>query len=104
LVAHGRDLRDALIAGLDLRDLGIDWTIVDVAGAVFAGCELRPEAAARVRAAGAAVLAPMPELGFHPYRVTLYTNDELMSGYVPGRPETTLDARIGAACVASAGP
>ena len=45
-----------------------------------------------------------PGAGISPYRASLYTNDEMMAGYEPGAPETTLDARIGAATLQPASP
>ena len=36
LVARGADLRDALIANVDLGEVTLDWEEVDVTGAVFA--------------------------------------------------------------------
>jgi predicted Rossmann-fold nucleotide-binding protein len=98
------DLRDSFIVGVDLREAAIDWRQADVADAVFGGCEIEPAVIDDLRAGGAAVLSPLHQLGFDPYRAVLYTNEELMSGYVEGRPETTLDARIGAQCVGSPGP
>ena len=41
------------------------------------------------------MLPTLGGLGFDPYRADLYTNEELMAGYEPGRPETTFDARVG---------
>jgi predicted Rossmann-fold nucleotide-binding protein len=88
-------LAGAWIVGLDLRTEVLDWAGVDVTGAAFAGCRLRSADEAQLRAAGASVLPPIDAFEFNPYRGSLYDHDELMAGYEPGRPETTLDARIG---------
>jgi predicted Rossmann-fold nucleotide-binding protein len=93
-------LTDAWIVGLDLRDVTrewteIEWTDLDVDGAAFAGCRLSTDDEERLRAAGATVLPPVDGFDFTPYRAALYEHDELMAGYEPGRPDTTLDARIG---------
>jgi predicted Rossmann-fold nucleotide-binding protein len=52
----------------------------DAHQAVFLGCPMEPEAAARVRAQGALVFPPVPDLPFDPYRGTLYTPAELFEG------------------------
>ena len=94
------DLADAWIVGLDLRNFTTEWTAgqwaeLDVGGAAFAGCRLRPGDEERLRAAGATVLPAVDGFDVAPYRAALYGHDELMAGYVPGHPESTLDARIG---------
>ena len=95
LVEHLPDVAGAFVVGLDLRDVSIDWTAVDAAGTTFAGCRVGLTDEHLLRAQGAVVLPPLDALGFDPYRARLYSIDDLMAGYVPGRPETTLDARIG---------
>ncbi len=45
--------------------------------AVFLGCRIEPEAAASVRAGGALVFPPIPDLPFDPYRGSLYSPGEL---------------------------
>ncbi|MFD7663367.1 LOG family protein [Streptomyces sp. NPDC059788] len=45
--------------------------------AVFLGCRMEPEAAASVRASGALVFPPIPNLPFDPYRGSLYSPGEL---------------------------
>ncbi len=92
---HLPRLVDAWIVGLDLRDVDVVWSEVQLRGAAFAGCVLSAGAETQVRAAGATVLPPLDGFEFEPYRSSLYDHAELMAGYVPGQPETTLDARIG---------
>jgi len=104
LRARAPDLADAWIVGLDLRDATFDWPCIDVGGAAFAGCRLRTSDEEHVRAAGATVLPPLDGFEFSPYRAALYDHDELMAGYEPGRPDTTLDARIGRRTQAPASP
>jgi predicted Rossmann-fold nucleotide-binding protein len=89
-------LDGAFVVGVDLRDTGIDWTGVAVDGTAFVGCRLPDDDERRVRARGAICFPPLDHLGFEPYRGFLYSNDELMAGYEPGRPETTYDARVAA--------
>ena len=95
LCERAPDLEDSWIIGLDLRDAALDWSELHVTGAVFAGCRLGPDEEGRLRAAGATVLAALDGFEFSPYRAALYSHAELMAGYEPGRPDTTLDARIG---------
>ncbi len=95
LVDHLPKIAGAFVVGLDLRAGKIDWAAADTAGTTFAGCRLSPADEHELRARGAVVLPPLDEVGFDPYRARLYSIDELMSGYVPGHPDTTLDARIG---------
>lgn len=104
LVARVPDLGGAWVVGVDLRHVDVDWSKAQVVDAVFAGCLMTGSAFETLGATGATVLPPMLDLLFDPYRVSLYTNGELMHGYVEGQPETTLDARIGAGCVAAAEP
>ncbi|WP_374118541.1 LOG family protein [Streptomyces sp. 8L] len=66
---------------------------LDAAGAVFLGCPMEPEALAKVRADGAMVFPPVPNLPFDPYRGLLYTPDQLFEGLADGGCEVTPDAR-----------
>lgn len=104
MLARIPDLRGVWAAGLDLRAVDIDWASVDVTEAAFGGCQFADGVEVMLRNAGAIVLAPIDSIGCSPYRTELYTNAELMQGYERGRPETTLDARIGARCVADPTP
>ncbi|MFG3102593.1 LOG family protein [Streptomyces sp. NPDC048182] len=65
---------------------------LDPTGAVFLGCPMDPEAATRVRAAGALVFPPVPGLPFDPYRAHVYSPDELYAGLDAGY-EATPDAQ-----------
>jgi predicted Rossmann-fold nucleotide-binding protein len=99
LVARHPDLAGAWVIGVDLRDVELDWSITEASSTLFAGCRMDGAAIETLSVAGAVFLPPMPDLPFNPYRAWLYSNRELMEGYTPGQPETTLDARIGVACV-----
>ncbi|NEB78439.1 Rossmann fold nucleotide-binding protein [Streptomyces sp. SID14478] len=82
------------VQAVDLTDRTERLLAAEVAGAVFLGCPMRAEAAARVRAAGALVFPPVPGLPFDPYRGHVYTPDELFEGLsTPGGYEATPDAR-----------
>jgi predicted Rossmann-fold nucleotide-binding protein len=96
LAARLPRLGGAFVVGLDLRSARVHWAGVDVAGATFAGCRLSMTDETTIRSRGAVVLPPLDGVGFDPYRSRLYTFGDLMAGYVPGAPRSTLDARIGA--------
>jgi len=104
LLAAVPSLERAWVAGVDLRTTPVDWSSLAVDGATFAGCRLPDGVVADLLARGAAVLSPIEGLVFDPYRSSLYDNADLMQGYAPGHPETTLDARIGAAAVLDPSP
>jgi predicted Rossmann-fold nucleotide-binding protein len=94
----GRDLRDALLKGLDLTDLEDDRLLrTALDGAVLLGCLLRPETTRRVQAAGALQFPVIPDLPYQVYRTSLYTPEELFAGFDPQYPQSyvdTVDARI----------
>ncbi|MFI8190363.1 LOG family protein [Streptomyces sp. NPDC085946] len=80
------------VQAVDLTDRTRELLTTDTAGAVFLGCPMREDAAAKVRADGALVFPPVPGLPFDPYRGLLYSPDELFAG-LPGGYEATPDAR-----------
>lgn len=80
------------VQAVDLTDRTDALLAVDTTGSVFLGCPMDPEAAARVRAAGALVFPPIPGLPFDPYRGLLYSPDELFTSLDDGY-EATPDAR-----------
>lgn len=80
------------VQAVDLTDRTRELLATDTAGAVFLGCPMREDAAAKVRADGAMVFPPVPDLPFDPYRGLLYSPDELFAGLGKGY-EATLDAR-----------
>ncbi|MGW7451021.1 LOG family protein [Streptomyces sp. NPDC054787] len=65
---------------------------VDTSAAVFLGCAMEPDAAAKVRGDGALVFPPVPDLPFNPYRGLLYSPEELYAGLGEGY-EATQDAQ-----------
>ncbi|MEE1756916.1 LOG family protein [Streptomyces sp. SP18CS02] len=68
------------VQSVDLTDRSSALLGVDTTGAVFLGCAMRPDAAAKVRTDGALVFPPVPNLPFDPYRGLLYSPDELFAG------------------------
>lgn len=79
------------LRGLDLSGRGSALRAVDVAGALFLGCVLRPEDGESVRARGAVVFPAIPDLPFDSYRTALYTPQEL---YDEDDYPATMDAGI----------
>lgn len=91
VVARGT-LAGYRLQSLDLTDRTFALLSADTAGAVFLGCRMEPDATAKVRADGALVFPPVPDLPFDPYRGLLYTPDELFEDIDAGY-EHTPDAR-----------
>lgn len=86
---HGTlDLTDAVFVDLDLRAHS-DW-LHDSAlnGAFFLGCLLHAEDAAHIVRHGGLVFPALPDLPYKAFRSALYTAEELLEGYEPGRPDT----------------
>ncbi|MGV9891219.1 LOG family protein [Streptomyces sp. NPDC003395] len=87
---HGT-LAGSRVQAVDLTGRTDVLLSVDAASAVFLGCPMEPEAAARVRAADALVFPPVPGLPFDPYRGFVYSPEELFAGLDRGY-EATPDA------------
>ncbi|MFI6337281.1 LOG family protein [Streptomyces sp. NPDC050535] len=87
---HG-SLAGLRVQAVDLTGRTTDLLTVDTTGAVFLGCPMDPDAAARIRGAGALVFPPVPGLPFDPYRGLLYSPGELFEGLDAGY-EATPDA------------
>ncbi|MGW7196827.1 LOG family protein [Streptomyces chryseus] len=65
------------VQAVDLTARTPDLLAVATSGAVFLGCPMEPEGLDKVRADGALVFPPVPDLPFDPYRGLLYTADAL---------------------------
>jgi len=89
---HG-SLAHFRVQAVDLTARTADLLSLDTEGAVFLGCPMDADAAARIRAAGALVFPPVPGLPFDPYRGLLYSPDELFEGLLDAGYEATPDAR-----------
>ncbi|MFF4359683.1 LOG family protein [Streptomyces sp. NPDC001604] len=76
------------VQAVDLTDRTRELLTTDTAEAVFLGCRMREEAAAKVRADGALVFPPVPHLPFDPYRGHLYTPGELFASLEKGYEQT----------------
>lgn len=76
------------VQAVDLTDRTRELLATDTAGAVFLGCPMRENAAEKIRADGALVFPPVPNLPFDPYRGLLYSPDELFDGLEKGYEQT----------------
>ena len=91
--ALGGSLAGCRVQALDLTERTFALLVVDSSEAVFLGCPMEPQALAHVRAGGALVFPPVPDLPFDPYRGAPYTADELYAGLESGGYAGTPDAR-----------
>ncbi|MFJ2116749.1 LOG family protein [Streptomyces sp. NPDC087850] len=81
------------VQSVDLTGRTPELLRTDTAGAVFLGCPMEPGAEDKVRADGAMVFPPVPNLPFDPYRGLLYSPDQLFEGLADGGYEAAPDAR-----------
>lgn len=94
---QGLPLAACAFQHLDLRGHTRALLAAPLAGAVFLGCQLEPEAEHHALVSGALLFPDIPGLPFKPYRSRLYTVEELYEGYTPEHPERyarTPDARV----------
>ncbi|ORT56194.1 LOG family protein [Streptomyces sp. CB03238] len=80
------------LQSVDLTERTALLLSLPTAGAVFLGCPMEPDAAAKVRADGALVFPPVPDVPFDPYRGLLYSPEELFAGLAEHGYERTPDA------------
>lgn len=90
VVARG-SLSGYRVQSVNLLERTFALLSADTSAAVFLGCAMEPDAAVKVRADGALVFPPVPDLPFNPYRGLLYTAEELFAGLSEGY-ESTPDA------------
>ncbi|MEU3466353.1 LOG family protein [Streptomyces sp. NPDC048387] len=88
VVARG-SLSGYRIQSVNLLERTFALLSADTSAAVFLGCAMEPDAAVKVRADGALVFPPVPDLPFNPYRGLLYTAEELFTGLREGYENTT---------------
>ncbi|WP_327168885.1 Rossmann fold nucleotide-binding protein [Streptomyces subrutilus] len=92
-VAARGSLSGYRVQSVNLLERTFALLAADTSAAVFLGCAMEPDASAKVRADGALVFPPVPDLPFNPYRGLLYTPGELFAG-LPDGYESTLDALV----------
>jgi hypothetical protein len=90
------DLSNAVIKGVDLTSIDVDWTQLNLRNATFVGCKLKSLAEeCTLRERGARIFAPFDDLPYDPFRSSLYSSHELMDGYhEDDESNNSLDRRI----------
>lgn len=87
-------LTGAVVQGLDLSGVDLNWNETDCEGTVFLGC-IFPEGVdlEMLRNKGALIFPRIPGLPYHPNRHALYSREELMEGWTHEK-DRSLDKRI----------
>ncbi|QIQ02422.1 LOG family protein [Streptomyces liangshanensis] len=93
IVETGGKLDGFRLQSVDLTSRTDTLIATDTSGAVFLGCPMETDALAKVRADGALVFPPVPNLPFDPYRGLLYSPDQLFDGLADHGYDATPDAR-----------
>lgn len=84
LLEQKKSLGNAVLQGLDLSEVSIDWKSVELQDAMFLGCTFAShDDEWLVTNRGAFVFPVFEGLPYNPYRSKLYTWQELMAGYDP---------------------
>ncbi|MFD5214630.1 LOG family protein [Microbacterium sp. NPDC058345] len=91
LAQGARSLRGWRMRSIDLTDRGAELRTVDVAAALFLGCDLLPRDEVSIRTRGAVVFPSVPDAPIDTYRTALYSPYEL---YGSGTYSQSLDARV----------
>lgn len=94
LCRQGDQLSHAVVQGLDLREVEVDWEALRCEEAVFLGCHF-PEGitAEGLIQRGATVIPALPNLPYDPFRPRLYSRAELMDGWTPAE-DRSFDRRV----------
>jgi len=88
---------DVAFQSLDLTKYESQFCAIDLRGCVFVGCLMSRELAAHVGECKCINIPPLPGKPFDPFRVSLYTPEELLHGFDVEHPESyanTTDAII----------
>ena len=80
------EMTNVVVQGLDLTSKGSAIEGLAVSGSVFLGCEMASSTAEHLRSHGAVVFPRLENLPYDPYRPRLYRLEDLMEGYVRGKP------------------
>ncbi|HKQ17068.1 MAG TPA: hypothetical protein VJS87_00890 [Solirubrobacterales bacterium] len=81
-IEAGEGLSDAVVQGVDLGEVAVDWSKVDVAGAFFLGCDIPDADLALTLQRGGAIVVPELGEGARPFRVypsRLYSYEDLVA-------------------------
>lgn len=81
-ILKGTELEGVVIQNLDFTAQSVDWSRYSVNGTVFLGCGFQSDSQkARLIERGAIIFPKFSGLPYRPYRKSLYTWQELMTGY-----------------------
>lgn len=87
-------LHCAVVQGLDLSDVDLDWEKLNFHGAIFLGCKFPKFVSAELlNEKGAVVFPRFKNLPYNPYRNTLYSREELMEGWT-AQQDFSVDKKI----------
>ena len=82
LIRQDGQLNCAVVQGLDLTQLAIDWTTLQCDGATFLGCTFPEDVGVEdLTERGAVIFPKLENIPYSPYRSQLYTRNELMEGW-----------------------
>ena len=91
---QGGQLSHAIVQGLDLREIDLEWASLCCNGTVFLGCQFPEEVGIDfLTERGATVIPAFPGLPYDPFRPRLYSRAELMEGWTPEE-DSSVDKRI----------
>jgi len=94
LLRQGSHLNCAVVQGLDLREVDLEWSELECEGAVFLGCKFPDKVSVcDLIEKGALVFPAFSDLPFNPYRPELYSREELMEGWSEEE-DRSLDKKI----------
>ncbi|HEX9164025.1 MAG TPA: hypothetical protein VF980_20125 [Thermoanaerobaculia bacterium] len=88
---------DVVFQSVDLTPYEQALLALDLRGCVFIGCRMSAKLSEHIGTFKCLNIPPFPGKPFDPFRVSLYTPEELLNGFDPSRPESyleTLDAII----------
>ncbi len=92
-IRQNGNLRNAVIQGLNLCDLDVDWDDLECEEAVFLGCCIPEGIGMNLIDRGALIFPQLPNLPYNPYRSSLYSRQELTEGWTEDD-DQSLDKRI----------
>jgi predicted Rossmann-fold nucleotide-binding protein len=78
----------AVFQGLDLTKFDDAMRAIDLRGSSFVGCVMTTSLAAQIGESRCLNIPPMPGKPFDPFRVSLYTPEELLAGFDVEHPES----------------
>ena len=79
---------DVAFQGLDLTKYDETMRVLDLRGCIFIGCHMSTGLGAHVGKSKCLNIPPLPGKPFDPFRVSLYTPEELLEGFDAGHPES----------------